>query len=219
MPEEAYVLSGDVPEEVAAAVIDYASRRGYSVYRAGQEVDTSAMEPVNPQRGTADPPPSPRWSAGKLDIMLLTDDLLIRELSLRSPEQRQEILKLLKRERIETAGDLTRTSFETFMKPHRGFMAGNWYIRSFVLEFMIKNGISFSDLNPALTFRTHVNDATVLSVRATNHLLRYGIKWVELLAYVYEYELLDIRNFGARCRDEVKIALAECGLTLLPQTD
>jgi hypothetical protein len=158
-----------------------------------------------------------RWSGDELQNLKLAE-LYSMMLIEKHPEaiwsdwrQRQEgnFQRLLKRLGIVTAADLARLPFMAFVEPQvRWLDSRDATIKVGLLELMIRQNLEFADLDPAAVFVTEVT-TDLLPMRAVNCLRREGVdvRWLELLQFVTEAELNDVRNLGKKVMDSIKAAL------------
>jgi DNA-directed RNA polymerase subunit alpha len=105
-------------------------------------------------------------------------------------------------EALTSAGETLRDLFELFAKFEEGGPGG---------LVIGQDGLAGGPQSPNLSLPIEDMD---LSVRSYNCLKREGVSTVGELVQKSEQDLLDIRNFGQKSIDEVRMKLAEMGLSL-----
>lgn len=97
---------------------------------------------------------------------------------------------------IRTLRDLANMTFEHFWT--RGLQG-----TTILLELMRDCGVRFVDADPAKLLKDDIDDMG-LGVRAYNRLASEGIRSSAMMAALSDDFLLDIRNLGQKCLDEVR---------------
>lgn len=117
---------------------------------------------------------------------------------------------------VQTAADLATMPFEAFLEPDKNIRHRTFYL-SMVIEYMMTQGMTFLDLDPAQVFKTEIKrDDPLLTTRTHNSLLRHGLRWVEILPYFTEAALMQIYGFGTLGRDQACAILERQGLSFRP---
>lgn len=189
MPRHTFFLDGDVHASTAAAVVAFAQESGFRVAHTNHKL----VVPVKV------------WAE---------DELRALESDKFHPSITHDGVRWLKEKGITNALDLTHMTFAQFVEPEKCLRTQTgWIVKADVLEFMVEQGIQFSDLDPAAFLATPIEEAD-LTIRTLNRLRREQLRWLELLQFLTATELRDIRNFGKKCEDEVKAKLGHLGLAL-----
>lgn len=117
---------------------------------------------------------------------------------------------------IRTAADVATMPFEAFLEPDKNLRHRTLYL-SLVIKYMMAQGMTFLDLDPAQAFKTEIKrDDPLITTRTYNSLLRHGLCWVEILPYFTEAALMRIYGFGILARDQVCAILERQGLSFRP---
>lgn len=198
MARQEFVLISDVDDAAATRVTDFAKANGFRVFRARNAVKPDVLQRIHDRMATGQLP-EPTWDDEGLAQIILPDAMSV------SHDFKRVIGRLLEASKVTTAADLTHMTFQEFMRPDLGFDNGRRLYRAKVMEFMIENGLSFSDLNPAAAFPTRLEYlGDELDMRAITCLMRDGLMWLEIMPYYTEADLLDIRNIGQKTVDTLK---------------
>lgn len=202
-----FVLAGRVSAQEAILAVDAAKEQGFRVLSGAIDslLQPEALVRVRAIEMEASLPP-PTWDDRSLHTVPLPRAL---EYDLAY----DRLKRLLARDKIQTAADLRRITFEGFIRPREG-LTNDLLHRLLVVEFMVRHRIGFRDLNPAAAFPTQLDNVESLS-RMRGILASAGIYRLELLVFFTEDELrVPDLGLGKRRLELIKEALREIGLGL-----
>ncbi len=155
------------------------------------------------------------WSDEKMAATLLSEAMGVGRWT--TEEHREWFYATTRRMGIRTLAELVRLPFERFMGARNVPWAEDLrdaFGRKMILHFMIKYGLSFPDLEPAVFFATPITSKDLLSVRAYNCLKHAHIDWMEMLAFLTSRELKKLRNLGDKTFNELVELLPRLGISL-----
>src|SRR5437588_734235 len=144
----------------------------------------------------------------------VTDVILnLKELVISSEEDEPVTMYLRKQgPGVVTAGDIVPPAGVTVHNPDLHIASLNSKGK-LEIELVVERGPSPAEADTIAAFAMPIEDLD-LTVRSYNCLKREGIHTVGELVSRSEADLLDIRNFGAKSIDEVKMKLVGLGLAL-----
>lgn len=196
------LVIGDLTDQQEGEVAALLKRYGLSVFKAGNALRPGAILQA-------------RSKADGLVAARVPSELQLK--STRLPDifpkgfDKDTAGEMLDQLHIRTAYGLTQTKFEDFM----AFGTRTTWeltICTSIIKYMISEGIVFSDLNPALVFRTPLSERRDLSrlLNKVSHL-----EWLEMFAFMTEHQAR-LCGLGPIWMGKVKRAMSDISIEFAP---
>jgi hypothetical protein len=203
LPRRELLILGNLSDDDLKETVAFLKNKGLSVFSGNLVRPGALLQSRAKIRGQGvSPAPKP----DELQAMVLPA-------ALRNTCSQPVAHQLLGELGVNTALDLTRLLSDRFMRFEK-VNDPRFDCRIAILEFMVQNFIPFRDLNPCMVLRTRiVNVKELKPLKGPLH----PIRWLEILAFLPEHAISDIRNVGPDKMKQLKTVMKAAGISFLTE--